>query len=138
MHFKSRIHFAQYIVLKTYTDNNLLSYEDLMLLMNGVRYRLWVPEEESQFEEIVKEHSKEIFGGDTLYLDIKTKIAAKSGVGAIPDGYPIGFADNSWLVVEVELSKHPLHRHVISQLSTFMTAIKDSRKEIIDALYSRA
>lgn len=107
-----------------------------MLIIDDVTYNLWTPNKESQLEEIVKKHSKKIFGGDSLYFDAKPLIASKSGVGAKPDGYLIGFSDSSWFVVEVELSKHPLHRHMISQLSTFMTSIKDSRKEIIDSLYS--
>lgn len=107
-----------------------------MLIIDDATYNLLTPKKESQLEEIVKEHSKKIFGYDSLYFDAKPSIASKSGVGAKPDGYLIGFSDSSWFVVEVELSKHPLHRHVISQLSTFMTSIKDSRKEIIDSLYS--
>ena len=33
-----------------------------IFLVDGVKYELWIPEEESEFEEIVKEHSNEIFG----------------------------------------------------------------------------
>jgi len=39
-----------------------------LLLLDGVKYTSWAPEEEGEFEEIVKEHSKEIFGNDSLYV----------------------------------------------------------------------
>ena len=109
-----------------------------ILLVDGVKYELWIPEEEDEFEEIVKEHSKEIFGNDSVYVDIKKRIKSESGISSIPDGYLVDFSDNSLWIVEVELSKHPLHRHLVAQLNTFMSGIKDpeAQKEIVAAIYS--
>jgi hypothetical protein len=33
-----------------------------MLLIDGVKYWLWAPPSEGEFEQIVKEHAKDIFG----------------------------------------------------------------------------
>lgn len=109
-----------------------------ILLADGVKYELWIPEEEDEFEEIVKEHSKEIFGNDSLYIDIKKRIKSESGISSIPDGYVVDFSNNLLWIVEVELSKHPLHRHLVTQLNAFLSDIKDreAQKEITDAIYS--
>lgn len=43
-----------------------------MLLIDGVRYRLWTPkDEEKEFHRLVNVNSKEIFGNDTIYFDVK-------------------------------------------------------------------
>lgn len=60
-----------------------------MLIIDGVKYNLWVPKEEKQLEEMVKEHAKEIFGKESVYFDLKQKLTSKSGIASIPDGYVI-------------------------------------------------
>ena len=109
-----------------------------LLLLDGVKYTSLEPKEEVEFEEIVKEHSKEIFGNDSLYVDVKKRIKSESGISSIPDGYLIDFSDNSLWIVEVELSKHSLQRHLVAQLNTFMGGVKnlEAQKEIVDAIYS--
>ena len=54
-----------------------------------------------------------------------------------PDGYLIDFSDNSLWVVEVELSKHPLERHLVVQLNTFMGGIKsiEAQNKIVKSIY---
>jgi len=108
------------------------------ILLDGVKYILWVPETEDELQDIVKEHSKEIFWEGSLFFDVKKKIISKSGRGSKPDGYLIDFSDDEWWVIEVELSSHPIDEHIVSQLSKFIRATKNSltRKEIIDTLYS--
>lgn len=109
-----------------------------ILLIDGVTYEVWTPSNEDEFEQIVKEHAKDIFGEESIYLDIKHKLKSKSGIGSIPDGYVIIFGDKPhWHVVEVELSSHPLYEHIVPQVSKFTTGIKypSTQKDIIDALY---
>ena len=56
-----------------------------MLVVDGARYKPWTPkDEEKEFHPLVKANSKEIFGRDTIYFDVKTTLAA-SKVLAIPD-----------------------------------------------------
>jgi hypothetical protein len=107
-----------------------------ILLVDGVKYKLWIPEKEAEFEEIVKEHSKEIFGNDTLYVDVKKRIKSESGNSSTPDGYLVDFSDNSLWIVEVELSKHS-HKHMVMQLDAFLKSINpETQKEIVEAIYS--
>ena len=45
--------------------------------------------------------------------------------------------EEKWYVIEVELSKHPLHDHIVPQILKFFSAIKNSttRKKLIDIFY---
>lgn len=110
-----------------------------MLLIDGVRYQEWTPTNEEELEQMVKEHAQEIFGENSIYLDIKHKLTSKSGVGSIPDGYVIVFSNPlQWHVVEVELSSHPLHEHIVSQIGRFVSGIKNPSTQsnnIVDMIY---
>ncbi|MDH5695880.1 MAG: hypothetical protein OEZ00_04655 [Dehalococcoidia bacterium] len=97
-----------------------------MLLIDGVKYELWTPLTEDEFERIVKEHTREIFGEESIYIDIKHKLKSKEGTGTIPDGYVITFGDKPQLhIVEIELSSHS-YDHIISQITKIITCIKDT------------
>ena len=107
-----------------------------MLLIDNVKYELWIPPSEDALEQMVKEHAQDIFGEEAIYFDVKQKLKAKSGVGSIPDGYAIILADKpQWYIVEVELSSHPVFEHIVSQMHKFMAGVKNSRKEIVDTFH---
>jgi len=109
-----------------------------MLLIDGVKYEEWKPVNEDEFEQIVKEHAKDIFGEQSIYLDIKHKLRTKSGIGSIPDGYVIILGDEPhWYIVEVELSSHSLYEHIVPQVSRFINSIKNpsTQRDIVDTLY---
>jgi len=111
-----------------------------MLLIDGVKYTLWTPSTEDEFEQIVKEHAQDVFGEQSIYLDRKQKLKSLSGVGSIPDGYVITFGDSpQWHIVEVELSWHPLHDHIVSQVSRFINGIKNpsTQRDITQAIYNQ-
>lgn len=110
-----------------------------MLLIDGAKYREWMPGSEQELVDVVKEHAKEIFGEECIYLE-KRILRTKSGIGSIPDGYAIIFGDKpQWHIVEVELSIHPLYEHIVPQVSKFINAIKNpsTQRDIVDALYRR-
>jgi len=111
-----------------------------MILIDGVRYHLWTPQnEEKEFHPIIKENHKEIFDQDSVYFDLKPKLSSKAGIAAIPDAYVISLSKPfKWYIVEIELASHPLYEHIVSQLTKFFNGIKNpqSRNEIRDALYS--
>ena len=97
-----------------------------MLLIDGVKYELWMPSNEDELEQMVREHSQEIFGEQSIYIDRKQKLKSLSGIGSIPDGYVIVFGDSpEWHIVEVELSSHPLYDHIVSQISRFVNGISN-------------
>jgi len=106
------------------------------LLIDGVRYKLWTPKDEAALEDIVKKHAKDIFGEDSIYFDIKQTLRSQAGIGSKPDGYVIAFEDTpQWYIVEVELSSHPLHEHIMPQMSRFSMAIENPKTQrlIVDA-----
>jgi hypothetical protein len=109
-----------------------------LVIVNGEKYELWVPDTEEEFEKMVKEHAKEIFGENSEFFDIKKKIKSESGIGSIPDGYLIHFnAEPPWFIVEIELSTHDLYDHIVKQISRFTIGIKnpESRRKIVDLIY---
>jgi len=109
-----------------------------MLLIDGVRYYEWIPQDEvKEFQPIIAEHAKDIFGERAEYFE-KHKLESELGKGSVPDGFVISFGDPPcWHVVEVELSSHDLHRHIVEQHSRFIIGIKNprTRNRIVDRIY---
>ncbi len=108
-----------------------------MLLIDGVKYELWTPPSEDEFERVVKEHAQDIFGEQSIYLDRKQKLKSLAGVGSIPDGYVIVFGGSPhWHIVEVELSSHPLHDHIVAQVGRFVSGISNPniQRGIVNAI----
>ena len=109
-----------------------------MLLIDGIKYNLWVPEKESQLEEIVKEYFTDIFSKNSLYFDIKPELRSRTGIGSKPDGIVILFDKPCYYVVEIERAKHGIHDHVITQISRFNTALKrpETKMKMAEAVYN--
>ena len=110
----------------------------MVVLVDGVEYRLIRPDNEQALEDAVKLNHTYIFGHDSLYFDLKRKMKSTAGVATIPDGYVILFDPKPrWCIVEVELSSHPLYDHVVAQLTKFNRAIENTgtRRQIIEHLY---
>jgi|GEM_PF-6360289 len=55
-----------------------------MLVVDGVEYRSWTSSSEAELESFVEAHSKHIFGEDSLYFPVKTRLRSLGGVGSIP------------------------------------------------------
>ncbi len=111
----------------------------MFLLKDGVKYNLWKPQKENEVEGIVIEHSREIFGEDTIYFHNKKVIKSKAKILSIPDAYLIYLSKPyAWSVVEIELSSHPVFEHVVPQLTKFWNGIKNevTRKQITEVLYN--
>jgi len=109
-----------------------------MLIVDGVEYRSCTPSSEAELESFVEAHSKRIFGEDSLYFPVKTRLKSLGGVGSIPDGYVLNLSKPyRWSIVEVELSSHRIFEHIVPQLNKFVLGIRDpdSRKRIVRALY---
>lgn len=108
-----------------------------MLLIDDVRYEEWVPQDEDEFEREVKKHTLDIFGEQSIYLDRKQKLKSLSGIGSIPDGYVIILGDiPHWHIVEVELSSHSLHDHIVPQVGRFISGISNPniQRGIVNAI----
>ena len=108
-----------------------------MLLIDGVKYEEWTPPSEDEFERVVRKHDQDIFGEQSEYFDRKQKLKSLSGIGSIPDGYVIVFGVSPhWHIVEIELSSHPLHDHIVAQVGRFISGISNPniQREIVNAI----
>lgn len=113
----------------------------MVVLINGVKYRLVTPENETTLEKALQSNYEHIFGPDSFYFDLKSKVRSRSGIGSIPDGYVIFFDPDpnpKWAILEVELASHPIYDHLIPQLTKFNRALEDSptRRKLMDLLYT--
>jgi len=111
-----------------------------MILIDGVKFNLHNYDDEKELEEMIKEHSKEIFGEDSIYFDLKKELKSESDVRSIPDGYVVTLAKPyRWYIVEGELANHPLHKHITNQLNEFMVGIKNlsTQRELVNILYAK-
>ena len=109
---------------------------DDIILLDGIKYMRYTPKSEGEFERMVVENAKEIFGENAIYLDIKKKIANALGAGTIPDGYLFYPEEKRFVLVEVELSSHDVYSHVAKQLNKFVSAFRNyrSRQKIATTL----
>jgi hypothetical protein len=109
-----------------------------ILLVDDARYNLRKPKDEAQLEEMVKEHSRQIFGQDSLYFDIKPELRSKAGIGSKPDGFVIVFDEPVFYIVEDEIAEHGVHDHIVTQISKFNTAFKktETRNKIVKNVYN--
>ncbi|MCD6521428.1 hypothetical protein J7K56_01470 [Candidatus Calescamantes bacterium] len=93
-----------------------------LLLKDGIKYLPYNYSSEDELINFILEHPEEIFGEDTIFFPGK-KIKAKSGIGAIPDGFLLSLKDKKWYIFEAELSTHPLDKHIIPQIINFTAAL---------------
>ena len=97
--------------------------------MDGVKYHLWEPPNEEEFERIIEGHAEEIFGEDAKYFDLKHKLASKSGTGSIPDGYVIKLRNKPEIqIIEIELTSHSL-QHIIPQIVNIINGIGNAETQ---------
>ncbi|MBI2938375.1 MAG: hypothetical protein HYY22_09220 [Thaumarchaeota archaeon] len=78
---------------------------------------------ESELEKLAVEHAEELFGKNIHFFNVKRKIASKTDIGSIPDGYLVDLASDKFFIIEVELSSHDIVGHIMSQLFKFKMAM---------------
>jgi len=114
---------------------------DKILLIDRDKYKEWNPRSEDELEQLVVSHSKDIFGENTEYFNLKKRLESFFGKSRIPDGYVVEFGDNAaWHIVEIEMSNHPLDTHIREQVNDFITAthqvISANRLKIVNEIYN--
>lgn len=101
------------------------------LLLNNAVYDPHEYPSEKEFEEVIVAQSANIFGTDSIYVDIKKRIG--DSIVTIPDGYLIDFsfpADPRLYIIENELAKHDPYKHIGSQILKFAISYKASGRHI--------
>lgn len=95
-------------------------------------YQLFEHSKESSFEKVVVSLSPEIFGQESIYIDVKKRV--KGGeIITIPDGYVIDLADPlspSLYVIENEIVSHDPFKHIGIQLLKFATSFDEGQVTI--------
>jgi len=114
---------------------------ETVIYQNGIRYSEKQYELETDFEELVVDNSKILFGENTIFVDAKKKIDNTSLGGVIPDGFLLDFSDKKnpeFYLVEVELVKHNFFNHIFPQITKFFAFFKnlDSQGKLIEKLYA--
>ncbi|MFC2016171.1 hypothetical protein ACFLUF_00465 [Chloroflexota bacterium] len=82
---------------------------------NNNKFTEFTYSSEHDFEGVMKNNTKLLFGTSTIYVDLKAKIDTASLGGSIPDGLLFDFkntASPEFYLVEVELEKHDFYRHI--------------------------
>lgn len=112
-----------------------------VLFKNGDRYTEKPFKSEAELERLVVNHSKQLFGAHSLYIDVKKKIDNAAFGGVIPDGFLFDLSDlenPEFYIVEVELAAHDFFRHIFPQVTKFFAFFKNtaSQNKLIEKLYT--
>jgi predicted transport protein len=112
-----------------------------VLYRSGLRYTEKEFRKEKEFENLLINNSKTLFGKDTLLIDAKKKIDSKFMGGVIPDCFLFDFSDPGnpeFYIVEVELSHHSFYNHIFPQVTKFFAFFKNptSQSELIEKLHA--
>jgi len=105
------------------------------LLLSQVVYQYHEHANESEFERVIVEQHKQIFGNNTIYVDIKKRIG--DSIMSIPDGYLIDLTfenEPRLYIIENELSAHDPYKHIGSQLLKFAIGYRASGRKIKEYL----
>ncbi len=104
---------------------------------NGI-FKLIEHDNEHDFERAVVSHAREIFGERRIFLDCKRRIGGKEGKQSVPDAYLIDLSrprEPQLYVVENELSRHDLFRHIGVQLLQFSVSFAQAGRKIKQILF---
>ena len=110
------------------------------IYMDGKKFAETEFKYEADFERIVKENSKTLFGEKTVFSDLKNKVETKTLGSAVPDGFLFDFKDEEnpeFYLVEVERKEHDFYKHIFPQITKFFAFFKNtaSRNNLIDKLF---
>jgi predicted transport protein len=108
------------------------------LIIDGIRFNLWTPDNEiEEFQPIVEELAKEIFGKDTIYLPVGLILKSEAGLGAKPDAFAINPIKKELYIIEAELSKHHPYKHINDQLMKFVNSMDNptTRDAVVETLH---
>lgn len=107
------------------------------LIVDGIKYTPWTTSDESRFEDFFKQYYKKIFGDKSILFE-KRKLTSLAGISSIPDGFVITFQPQNWYIIEVELASHDPHKHIVPQINSFLTYVKNSndRRQLVNSFYN--
>ena len=112
-----------------------------VIFQNSNKFHEFTYTQERDFEDVVRENTKLIFGSSTIYMDLKTRIETISLGRSIPDGllFDLKNIDSpEFYLVEIELAKHDFYRHIFPQITKFFAFYRNSKaqNELIEKVFS--
>lgn len=102
------------------------------IIYNDKIFTLCEYSKESEFEKTIIQHTNEIFGPKSVYIDVKKRIG-EDNILSIPDGYLIDLSfesDPRLYIIENELVIHDPYKHIGQQLLKFAISYKVSGRSI--------
>ena len=113
----------------------------MILLQNGERFTEFKFTLEADFEREIVQSCKDIFGNDSIFIDVKKKISSDTLGSTIPDAFLFDMSDpdnREFYLVEVELESHDFYNHIFPQITKFFAFFKNSKrqKELVEKLFS--
>lgn len=111
-----------------------------VLYQNGIRFVEKKFKLEKNFERLLIQNGKALFGKHSILVDVKKKISTQHMGGTIPDCFLIELSDPEnpeFYIVEVELAKHSFFNHIFPQITKFFAFFKnqDSQSQLVENLY---
>ncbi len=104
------------------------------MLLSGDKKFIQTPfQNEEELECVVAENYEYIFGPYSFYLP-KKLIKTADGSGTIPDGFAVDLENRKWFIVEAELLKHSVWRHIAPQVSKQIIASQQTESRKLLAL----
>jgi len=103
----------------------------VILLPNGSISRPFSYELEAKFEADVVELADQIFGPNSIYLNVKKRLG--NDIVTIPDGYLIDLTEPdepTLFVIENEIVGHDPFKHIGIQMLKFVTSFEESQRAI--------
>jgi hypothetical protein len=108
-------------------------------MKDGIRYYPHDYEDEQELQNLVENNIEKIFGQNAVFFK-GSRIGVprgQRGAKGIPDGFVLLVDKKEWLIVEVELSSHPVYGHVVEQVGRFSQAWKEgsSKKDLVNRFF---
>jgi hypothetical protein len=96
---------------------------------------------EDDFEELIRNQSKVLFGEDTIFIYTKRKLKGLVLGATIPDGFLFDLTDlenPEFYLVEVELQQHDFYKHIFPQITKFFGFFRSSasQNDLVKKLFS--
>jgi predicted transport protein len=96
---------------------------------------------EEDFEELIRDQSKALFGKDTIFIYTKRKLKSVVLGASIPDGFLFDMTDMEnpeFYLVEVELQKHGFYEHIFPQITKFFGFFRSpaSQNNLVEKLFA--
>lgn len=109
--------------------------EDIILMDNVVYNIVNFDNEVQEFEPLVIEHIKDIFGKDAKFY-LKRAIKTLANNRSIPDGFVIDVKNNKWYILELKLLCDDAINRISRQIVNYKNAVSNLRtkKEIYEAI----